>query len=228
MPGLPRRALPFGHVGRPHAGPLIRSAAPFASLVFLLAALLSLPGAAAGQSGVDLDAPFGLRTALGWAGSLPDAILGAGGLQMMGDGRWGWFAEVKIPHDSKRRNPDFRSDLTVARVLEEFEPNARIAVGRYEEWRLLNLSLVRALSSESAVYVGGGIARKSLLQEFGDNTDPPLTRTGFYFVEDTDESGWHPNFVAGVILRGGERVGFSTGFETITRTITLGILLVIR
>lgn len=147
---------------------------------------------------------------------------------MMGEARWGWFAEVKIPHDSKRRSPDFQGDLTLARVLDEFEPNARIPVGRYQEWHILNLALVRALSAESAIYLGGGMARKSVLQEFGDNSDPPLSRTGFYFVEDADESGWDPNLVAGVILRGGERVGFATGFETITQTITLGILIVIR
>ncbi len=191
-------------------------------------ALTGAPLGASAQAQIDMQAPFGMQTAVGWAASIPDAILGAGAFHMFGAGRWGLFAEAKIPHDSKRRSPDFRGDLTLARVLEEFEPEARIPVRRYEEWRVLNLSLVRSVSTQSALFLGGGLARKSELREFGDNTDPPLTRTGFYFVEDEDASGWHPNLVVGALLRGGERIGFSTGFELATQAITLGILIVLR
>jgi len=172
-------------------------------------------------------ARFGVQTGLGWAASMPDAMLGAGGFYMFGDRRWGLYADVKIPHDSDRRSPDFQGNLSLAQV-QEFEEQARIEVRSSEEWRLLNLAVIRALSPQSTLFAGGGLARKSVIREFGDNTETPLTRTGFYFVEDENLSGWHPNFTFGMILRGGERVIFLSGFESATASFSLGILLVIR
>lgn len=175
------------------------------------------------------DWEFAMGSGFGWAAVLPDAMLGVGGFHVFGGTRWGLIGSVTIPHDSNKRTPDFQDNLTIETVENDFPEEKRILIGSdQEEWRILNLGVLRAITPEAALYVGGGAAQKSVLREFGDNTDPPLTRSGFYYVQVEDESGWEPNVSFGVLMRGGERIAFSVGFESAPQILSAGVYFVFR
>jgi len=189
----------------------------------------AIPTAADAQRLVGSDWEFSLGTGFGWAAAFPDAMLGAGVFHIFEGTKWGILAEAKIPHDSNKRSPDYQGDLTLEAVFADFPEEKRIEIPpAQEEWRLLNVALIRALTPESALYLGGGFAQKSVVREFGDNSEAPLTRSGFYFVEDGEETGWHPNVIGGVLLRGGDHIAFTAGFESAPLVLSLGIYYVIR
>jgi hypothetical protein len=202
----------------------LRSLSPAAlALAFLL------PHPLAGQTLVPDEWEFTFRSGFGWAGALPDAMLGVGGFHMFGASKWGVLGSVMIPHDSDKRSPDYQDDLTIAGILQDFPEEKRIEVPpAREEWRLLNLAAVRAITPESAFFLGAGFAQKAVVREFGDSSEDPLTRSGFYYVQDEDLTGWHPNFVGGILLRGGSRIAFLAGFESAPAILSLGAFYVFR
>ena len=198
-PSQGRRVLPVG------SGPL---------WLLTLTALL-LPGE---------DLGFPMRGGFGWAGTLPDALLGAAGFYMFQGNRWGVYVDAKIPHDSLKRSANFQGNLTIAQVESEFPANRRIPIFVVEEWRLFNVGFVRPLTEETAIVLGGGVAHFSAVQEYSDEGEMPLTRSGFYFVEDELRSGWEPNLLVSAMFRVGTSIAFNAGFEWAPKSFTFALL----
>jgi hypothetical protein len=196
------------------------------ALAVALAVAAPSPGAAQLLPPEDLE--FSMRGGLGWAGTVPDALLGAAFFYMLPGRRIGLYADAKIPHDSAKRSPLFQDDLTIAEVLEEFPIERRLPAGRQDEWQIFHLGLVRPISEVAALVVGGGIAHRAVIQEYGDDGDPPLTPSGYYFVEDEAVSGWEGTLTVAAIFAGGESIAFSAGFELAPRSFSLGVFYLLR
>ena len=196
---------------------------------FVLCAPILVGPAAAGAQPNGGDAPaFSMRTGVGWAFVVPDALLGAGAFHVLGETPWGLYADAKATHYSRRNDRDYQRDLTVALVESQFPPRRRREAGTRDEWVFLNLGVMRAISPDFGVIVGGGAARRTVIQEYADPTDDRLTDRGFYFVDDLEASGWSGNVVIIALLRTSEPVGFAVGFESSPVSISMGFFLIVR
>jgi len=175
------------------------------------------------------DAQIRTRSAFGWVGAVPEALLGVGGFHYFGDSPWGLYGDVKLAHDSRSRDPDFDSRLTAAE-LERDELMHRIHP--FEDLFMANLGVIRDISPDFAIVVAGGTARRRTIVEYAEFTyieedpDPHIAR--ILFVEDTDETGWEPNFAVNGMMRVGEQVVMSAGFEFAPRALSLGLFVVFR
>jgi hypothetical protein len=175
------------------------------------------------------DAQIMTRTGVGWVGAVPEALLGIGAFHYFGDSAWGVYADTKLTHDSRARDPDFESGLTVAELEQD---DSMRWIHPFEDFLMFNLGLIRDISPEFAFVLAGGAARKRTIVEFAEvsfiegDPDPQISR--ILFVEDEEESGWEPNFAVNGLMRAGEQVLFSAGFELAPRAISLGIFVVFR
>jgi hypothetical protein len=114
--------------------------------------------------------------------------------------------------------------LTITELETDLSPERRFATLTNEEWRVFNLSLVRPITTEAPLLIGGGIAHHATIREYRDLGKPEHLRGGTYFLEDEAASGWRPTALVGLLFRGGESVVFAAGFDWAPRSLTLGIL----
>jgi len=166
----------------------------------------------------------GMKMGAGWSGVVPEAVLGAGFFHFVGSSRIGVYGHAMMPHDSRVRDPYFESDLTVAEV-EALPSDQRIPISVREEFRVLGGGVMWAVSRESALGAGGGMVRRVVLREYGDDSDAPRNPSGFFWVEDEEETGWEPNWNLMALFRGGQNIAFTAGFDYQPRSITLGLYL---
>ena len=169
-----------------------------------------------------------MRNGVGWAVVLPDAFLGVGGFHLLGRSNWGAYADGKRTHSSRTSDKQYLKHLTVASVEAQLQSHRRREVARWEEWLFLNLALVRAITPQLALILGGGAAKKLTIQEYLDPTEERLTDSGFYYVRDDADSGWRPNAVVMALIQSTEQVGITAGFESSPKSLSLGAFLVFR
>jgi hypothetical protein len=195
-----------------------------AALLGLLGVLLLAPAPAEGQ--------LRTRTGVGWVGAVPEALLGFGAFHFFGQSNWGLYSDVKLTHDARSRDPDFNSSLTVARVEAEFDPELMVPIHDWEDYVLLNLGLMRAISPDFALVVAGGAGRHRNIREYAEffwvegESEPQIS--GLVFVEDEANTAWKGNLAVNGLMRVGEQVLLSTGFELVPRSISLGLFVVFR
>lgn len=137
---------------------------------------------------------------VGFVISPPRQMLGFGAGAVLGTyGGWGLLVDGKLTHDSPDRQHDLL-DLSPAEArefdIQNIDENA---------WTTLNLSLVRGLTPEFAVYAGGGISWKTVYLRFLDETQE-RGHLGFYWIEDPDDSRTHANVQVGGLFRMGDRL----------------------
>jgi hypothetical protein len=93
------------------------------------------------------------------------------------------------------------------------------------EWLIFNAGIVYALTRELALLIGGGMARHSSYAEYFDNENDPelrITESGSYYVDFDPQPGWGVQFVAGAMLRAGNRLAFRFGYETAPGGMSVG------
>lgn len=171
----------------------------------------------------------GMYTGLGYNGSLPEAIAGAGIWHFFGSTRLGVFADGKITVSSLTGDdnycPSQLDDCSVSFVEQE---RTDVVVRDEEEWLLLNVGGMYALAPEFALMFGAGLARKTRIRQYltQDETEW-ITDTGTYFVRFDPKPTWEPQVVVGGLLRAGGNLAFSFGYETAPTGLTVGAYLVL-
>jgi len=169
----------------------------------------------------------GMRTGIGYAGAMPDAIIGLGLFHFVGDRPIGLFADWKITALSGIREDDEYCPTGIAECTASWvlaERNDQHLDDR-KEWRAFNAGIAYALTPDFAVLLGGGLARETRFQQFFDNnTDQVqrLTDSGAYYVDDDIAPAWTGQAVLGVLLRAGRSLAFRVGYETAIGGLGLG------
>ena len=193
------------------------------SLALMLGAPVGLPSQLGAQA-----VPERLGTGVGWAFVLPDAFLGAGAFHVFGGTPWGVYADVKRTHTSLKDDRNYWDGQTVASVQAELQPERRDPVISHDEWLVWNAGIVRLLTPEFGVSLGGGMARKRVIQEYLDYTTDAVTSSGFYFVEDEEATKWTAMASVLAIIRAGDRVALAFGADSATAAASLGVFLLFR
>lgn len=209
------------------SGPLRHAFIPLTACVLAGMLLYSPPAAAQVTGGQPLFTQ--MSTGVGWTGVVPDALLGAGVFQMLGGSGWGLYADGKMTHDRPSSRNGFLEGETVATITAQYPDHIRGP--ERAEWLFLNLGIIRELTPQFALFGAGGVARHSVTREYFDPNAPGerITPSGIYYVENDRASlGWGATGMGGFLLRIGEPIVISAGFESNSQSITLGGFWVIR
>lgn len=194
--------------------------------VIALAVFLSVPVVAAGQIDIERDFLTGLSTGVGYAGSMPDILLGASVFHLFSDGGFGVIADFKMGHETIKGDPSYKEDWTTERVLEErpldlpVQPQDRRST-RNDEWMVVNLGTVKPLTREFAIAAGAGAAYRTAIDEFTTD-DAEFSRTEWYWVQNEAETGWELNLHGSLLFKAGRNVVLRFGYDRGPRMISFG------
>ena len=133
-------------------------------------------------------------------------------------GGWGVTADVQGNLDSPRSERGFEEDITPGQARSE---HGDFFFRDRSAWRLVNVALVRALTSEIAVYAGAGLADEDAYIQFAD---PSATRGfgGYYWVSDEEGSGVRTSFVGGLFFQAGRNLWFQFGGASAPAGVRVG------
>lgn len=182
----------------------------------------------------------GIHTAVGYAGVLPDALLGVGVLHRLGGRSFGLFADFKETPSSVLSDRDYCpagarppvvSSCTIDAVQARWND---IPLRDIAEYRIFNVGVFHAVSPELALMVGGGFVRPWLIREFSENIDrttgeePRVSEFGAYFVPLDEDPAWTTQVVLGALFRAGPRLLLRIGYETAPGGMSVGGYFVLR
>lgn len=133
-------------------------------------------------------------------------------------GGLGIYVDAKIGNDSPRDEPGFDPDLTAAEVEDLYSDQL---FSERSDWRSVNVALIRPVLPELMVYAGAGYSDESRYREY---FDPEAERgiSGFYWVEDPENSGGEVNLLGGAMFGVSQNVFIQFGVETKPRGVTVG------
>jgi hypothetical protein len=184
---------------------------------------LFLGGAAPASGQPVVDFSHASNWFVGYVANAPQQLLGFGtGLMVPGLRGFGVYTDVKITTDSRARERGFIATLTPdeALALED------IPFRDDSAWATVNLAVVRGITEELAVYLGGGAAWRTIYSQFFDETGE-RGELGHYWVKDEDRSQVHANILAGAFFRMGNRLVFQFGAETAPAGFSAGMHLLL-
>ncbi|MFW6090135.1 MAG: hypothetical protein ACOC8B_01495 [Gemmatimonadota bacterium] len=187
--------------------------------------MLAAPGLAQVPAPAAQERPdyFGTRApiAVGYAANAPHSLVGGVAVAFNRPVRgWGAFIDAKGTIGSPANNANFDGSLTAQEVERDFD--FHVEFGRESAWRGVNVGIVRVLTGQFAGYVGVGVAEEETYQEYWD---PDLERGdgGFYWVEDSADTGTRVNVQLGGWLHVVDRFLFQFGGELAPRGFTIGV-----
>jgi hypothetical protein len=159
----------------------------------------------------------------GYVANAPQQLLGVGAWAMPSPRhRWGLYA------DGKRRFESPAGDA-LDRTMTPADADA-LGDRFFKEaaaWTTVNLAAVRGLSSDLAVYLGGGLSRRTMYVQYVDETQT-RGQGGQYWVVDDDLTGTFVNVLGGAFFRATARVAFQFGAEAAPAGATVGVHLRLR
>jgi hypothetical protein len=189
-------------------------------LVVVVLALMDVAGASAqivGRPWVPM-----YRFGAGYVVNAPRMMAG-GGLYGITPilGGLGLYVDVKAGVDSPRKKSNFNASLTAQQVDNQF--GDMFFTGK-STWQSFNAALIRPVTAELMLYLGGGWARHT---DYALYYDRQQVRglDGYYWVEDPQTSGGQANVMGGLILRLGANVNAMFGGETAPKGFTVGLFL---
>lgn len=175
--------------------------------MFAMAAMCLLPGdrlAGQAQEGRIVDFTRS-NWFLGYVVKPPEQLLGFGGAMMpSGLRRWGLYADGRVSTDAP--SSDETRDLTAddARTLGEFFRDQ-------DEWTTVSAAVVRGMTPELALYLGGGASWRTVYSAFNEGT---RLQPDIFWIEDEDRSQVEPNLVGGAFLRIANRIALQFGGQS--------------
>ncbi|MFO7893402.1 MAG: hypothetical protein R6U63_06710 [Longimicrobiales bacterium] len=137
-----------------------------------------------------------------------------------GLGGWGLYVDAKLGLDDRGEETGFEPGIEVS----ETDPT-HLPLTTDTYWQSANVAVVRVLTDELTVYVGGGWSDKKAYKEFLDPSET-LGQLGHYWVVDEGKSGADMNFMAGAFLRITPSVRAQFGGETRPTGFTVGVSIV--
>lgn len=161
----------------------------------------------------------GPRVGIGYVVNAPSMFLGFNGYALTGQlGGLGIYVDAKLDFDSPRDEPGF-TDAWTARFVEDEIGDQFFR--EEDEWRSLNVALIRPLSPDLMVYAGAGLAERNRYWEYVDQTRE-RGLFGYYWVRNEDESTSFVNVLGGLFFRIAPQFALQVGVESMPRGATVG------
>jgi hypothetical protein len=140
-----------------------------------------------------------------------------------GLGGFGLYVDAKLSLDSPAHaGEEFVSDLTAAQV-EVLYP-LHLFHTQEDAFRSFNGALLKTVTRELTVYVGGGWVERTHYVRYYDEQEI-FGNLGFYWVEDPENYGAGLNLMGGGFLRMGRHLRLQFGGETRPVGFTVGFSL---
>lgn len=133
---------------------------------------------------------------------------------------YGLYADFKTTVGTAADYDNFVPGLTPEEVVSQYD--GHVPFDREDEYWAVNLAVVRSLTEELLVYVGGGYGERTRYQEYWDESRQ-LAEFGYYWVEDPVRSGDYFNLLAGVFFRISSRFRIQFGGEMEPAGFTIGM-----
>jgi hypothetical protein len=195
--------------------------------VALTTAILLAGAAAPVQSQGVHDFMSGPRFGIGYNGVIPDVLAGAGAWYIFGPRRIGVFVDGKTTVPNPESHANYCPPRLPQCTLEYAQSNYNHDFLRdHDHWLLLNAGGIYVLSREFAIMLGGGLARLNRTREFVDLEESEefrMTWEGNYLVPHPDRDQWTPQATIAGLVRAGNRVAFSFGYETGAAGMSVGL-----
>jgi hypothetical protein len=175
----------------------------------------------------------GPRFGIGYHAVVPDVLAGAGAWYLSGPRRFGVFVDGKftVPNPAHHANYCPPGLGNVPCNVEAVQANFNHWQLRdREHWTIFNAGGMYAVSREFAVMLGGGMARRNLYREYIDDEDDDTVRItweGNYLVPMEPRDEWVAQLTVGGLVRAGNRVGFSVGYETAPASMSIGVFVML-
>jgi hypothetical protein len=210
------------------------------AFVLSLGFMMAGPADVAAQAVQGAHLQNGIHTAVGYAGVLPDVLLGGGILHRFNGRSYGIFADFKQSSSSLLSDRDYcpagaRPPVVSACTIDAVQAVWNdIPIRDVPEYRIVNAGALVAISPELALMVGGGLVRSQLIREFSENIDresgedPRVSEFGRYYVPVAEDPTWTTQLVVGGLFRAGPRLLLRVGYETAPGGISVGGYLVVR
>jgi hypothetical protein len=168
----------------------------------------------------------GMRTGIGYTPVIPDVMGGVGVWRVTGPWGLGAFAESKVTVPGIEGHRWYcPPELQECRVGWVETRRNDVVMQDIDEYLLFNAGVMKVLTPEFAVLLGGGMVRRSMYREyFHDEEDQILriTDSGGYYVPFDDLSSWGGQLVVGALLRLGQNLVVRFGYETGPGGMSLG------
>jgi hypothetical protein len=201
----------------------------------IAALTLILSGAGTVQAAAQAPAPprdfhSGMAWGIGYSGTIPEAYFGAGGWHLLRGNRFGVFADGKVTLPTFTAHDNYCPPSLQECSITWVQQNRNDFDLRDEnEWLIFNVGGLYAFYPEFALMLGGGMARLRRVREYVDPEEDPdirITPEGNYFVPHFAEPSWTAQAVVGLLMRAGNRLAFSFGYETAPRGMTIGVFII--
>ena len=134
--------------------------------------------------------------------------------------RLGLYVDMKLSLDSPADNEREFLPGTTAAEMEEQHPLHIYRVSQ-DSYLSYNAAVMRAVTDELIVYVGGGMVDRTRYLKYYDEEEQ-FGNFGFYWVEDPPASSTGLNLMAGAMLRLGRHLRLQFGGETRPTGFTVG------
>jgi hypothetical protein len=182
-----------------------------------------LAGSAA-EAGAQAAPRLGLRDlpffGVGYVANAPNLFLGVGGYVVLDVlGGLGVYVDTKWDNSTPADESRFVRGLTPLEAEEEF---GDVFFREHTSWSSLSAAVVRPVSDELALYLGGGRGRERRFAEYYDDTHN-RGELGYYIVDDAEGSGDRLNVMGGGMLRLTPRLLLHVGGETAPIGMTVGV-----
>lgn len=169
--------------------------------------------------GADAAAQWGPRVGIGYVVNAPNQYVGVAAHVLTGAlGGLGLYVDGKITVPSARDKENFQAEWTAQHVDDNF---GDVPFSTEEQHRSFNAALMRPVTPELIVYAGAGLTERSVYVEYFDEVRE-RGKSGFYWVEDTDQKATGLNVLGGAFFRIARNVALQFGVESEPRGLTIG------
>ena len=196
------------------------------ALSLSLAFLLLFASGTEGQTPVRHGFGTGMHTGFGYTAVIPDVKAGVGAWHLLGAGRIGVFADVKMSWPRVQDDGDYCPDVIASCTVPDIEvQRIDLKLKDADEYLIVNVGGIFAPEPEYAFLLGLGPVRHSRYREYYDgsvDTDILITQDGSYWAPYDPTSEWTVQFVAGVLIRLGNAVVLRFGYERAPGGISFG------
>lgn len=162
------------------------------------------------------------RFGAGYVIDAPMMMVGGGGFVVTPFlGGLGLYVDAKTGVDSPSKKANYDPTLTAQQVQNQYPDQFFTSKSM---WRSFNVALMRPVTAELMLYLGGGWAVRS---DYNQYYDPQGVRgvQGYYWVRKESTSGGRLNFMGGMVVRMGSNINGMFGVESAPTGFTVGLFL---
>lgn len=190
--------------------------------LLMLTLTLALPFSASAQGNLGVREGFQdlPRVGIGYVTNAPNIFTGAslyGVVDRLGG--IGLYVDAKVTRSSPADEPDYVDSITYEEASATYSP--QMVRDSAHAWVSLNAALLKTLTPELMLYLGGGYTDQETYRRFGV-PESDLGEFGHFWVHDRAASGGRINILGGAFFRISRHVALQFGLESAPRGLTVG------